>query len=84
MLIHLRPRRPVVSLRILQVESIGPKIDLPNGVRESVHGPKNVRCSIFNEILPIRNWYFGDTNTRHLNNGHWLIRTQAWAISVKD
>ena len=40
--------------------------------------PINVRCSIFNDIIPIRDLYF------HLNNSHWLIRTHAWAVSAKD
>ena len=41
------------------------------------HVPINVRCSIFNEILPIGDWWSS-------NNGHWLIRAQAWAIRGKD
>ena len=52
------------------------KTDVLEG--KSSRAPKNVRCSIFNEILPIRDWW-----TFNLNDGHWLIRTQAWAISVK-
>ena len=53
-------------------------MDYRGGVKP--RGPINVRCSIFYEILPIRDWAFG-----HLNNGHWFIsRTQAWAISAKD
>ena len=60
--------------------------------------PKEVRCSIFNGIPPIRD------RTLHLNDGplndgllndelfddgllnddHGLIRTQAWAISAED
>ena len=46
--------------------------------------PINVGFSIFNNILPIRDWWSFHLNDGHLNNGHWLIRTQAWAISAKD
>ena len=36
--------------------------------------PINVPCTIFNEIPSIRDWWSE-------NNGHWLIRTQAWAAT---
>ena len=72
MLPHLRV---VVTLRLLHCSS--PKVDCCEVSIARV--PINVCCSIFNEILPIRDrWAF------NLDNGHWLIRTQAWAISVKD
>ena len=39
-----------------------------------LHGPINLRCAIFNDILPIRNgWTMSSMG----------IRTQAWAISTK-
>ena len=70
--VHLRP---VSNFRFLHCTE--PKIDYLDGV--TARDPKHVRCSIFNEILPIRDWAFDG----HLNNGHWLIPTQAWEISVK-
>ena len=36
--------------------------------------PISVPCLIFNEILSFRDWWSE-------NNGHWLIRTQAWAAT---
>jgi hypothetical protein len=50
-----------------------PKIEL-----DGFPVPIDVRYSIFNEILPIRDWVF------HLNDGYLNIRTQAWVISAKD
>ena len=55
----------------------GTQMDLPDGIVP--HVPKNVRRSVFNDIPPIQDWW-----VFHLNNGHWLIRTQACAISAKD
>ena len=68
MIVHLIG---VVSIRM-------PKMDHYHAV-EGVETliPINIRCSIFNEILPIPDWWSE-------NNGHWLIRTQAWATSAKD
>ena len=74
MFVHLQP---VFVLRYLPCS--GAKIDFPEGVR--IRAPKNVLCSIFNEILPMGDF---DRHMNVLNNGHWFIRTQAWAISAKD
>ena len=72
MVIHLKP-----GVCLGRNDCIGPKMDLPDRVILRV--PKKVSCSIFNDILPIRDrWIF------HLNNCHWLIRTQTWAICAKD
>ena len=51
------------------------KVERPHGVTPLV--PINVLCSVFDEILPIRDWWVFD-----LNDDHWLIRTQAWTISA--
>ena len=72
MLIHLHEG---VLFRFLHC--LGRKIDRRDMV--IIHAPIYVRCSIFNDIPPIRAWC-----GFHLNDGHWLIRTQAWAISAKD
>ena len=47
MLVHLHG---VVTLRIHRCS--GPKMDRPDGI--GVRVPQNVRCSVFNEIPPIR------------------------------
>ena len=78
MLVHLQE---IAILRLLYCTR--PKMNRPDGVIPRV--PINVRCSIFNDILPIRDWDFHWH--RHLNdNGHWLIQTpsQAWAISAEN
>ena len=64
----------ILHFRLLRCS--GEKID---GVQLIPCVPINVRCSIFNEIPPIRDWW-----GFHLNDCHWLIRTQAWAISMKE
>jgi hypothetical protein len=37
-----------------------------------------------NKIPSIREWWAFHFNDGHLNNGYWLIRTQAWAIDAED
>ena len=76
MLVHLRP---IVVLRLHSLQCSGPNIDRLDGC--IARGPINVRSSIFNEILPIRDFWDWASDGQ-LNNGHWLIRTQAWAISA--
>jgi hypothetical protein len=77
MFVHLQP---VGILRFLPCSA--EKIDFPDGVIAPV--PKKVRCSIFNEINPIRDFDRHLNYLNVLNNGHWLIRTQAWTISAKE
>ena len=67
-----------VILRLYQCEVLGGmKIDHIGRSSQAPRVPKNVCCqySMFNDILPIRDY---------LNNGHWLIWAQAWAISAVD
>ena len=64
------------NFRDLRRKSV--KIDGLDGCKPRV--PTNVGCSIFNDIRPIRDWWEGF----HMNNSHWVIRTQTWAISAKD
>ena len=61
MLVYLHE---VISLRILHCT--GTKIDGHDGVSPRV--PINVRCSTFNDILPIQDkWVF------YLKGDHWLV-----------
>ena len=79
MLVHLREVEAGI-LYVLQCN--GPKTDPWVEVTTEIPPvPKNVRCSVFNDIPPICQW---DWWLFHLNNGHWLIRTQARAISAKE
>ena len=70
----------VGSFRVLYCN--GPKIDLLDGRLPVEDVPINVRSSIFNGIPPIWDWWI--LNVGHLNDGHRLLRTQAWAITAKD
>ena len=72
MFIHLR--QGAVGY-ILHLDYGGPKMDRLDGVVHRV--PVDVPCSIFNDIRPIRDWWIF-----HLNDGHWLFWTRAWAIRL--
>ena len=72
-LIHLKE---VTLFRIIQWS--GPKIDPLDGIFP--RRPISVHCSIFNRISPIRGVWWGF----HQNDSHWLIWTQAWAISAEN
>ena len=73
MIVHLHV---LLYLRSFDCSAI--KID--HRARVMPNAPINVHCgSIFNDIPPIL-----DLDWWSLNNGQWLIRTQAWAVSVKE
>ena len=83
MLVHLLLEiiPPAVYIGHRPQAQAGAKTDRRDGA--TIRVPIKVLCSIFNVVPPIRDWWVSMIDG-HLNDSHWLLRTQAWTISTKE